>query len=125
MVKRNRSDGIPIKEVHEKIIHALSNVITYSSCTSDKPLIVGLNEPVPYKFRIYAFNCSNPPGGRPIDEYKVVLNVGQDYGEIGNFDYSDGCLAIVLGYINKYDVFVLWDTMKHINLLTIRTCRLK
>ncbi|WP_019007445.1 hypothetical protein [Paenibacillus sp. 32O-W] len=68
------------------------------------------------KFRVYLFNCGNPPGGRPIDEYKVVLNVDQKKkNELGNFDFSDGFFALIVGYVKDYDVFVFWDATKHKN----------
>jgi hypothetical protein len=76
-------------------------------------MVVEVRIPSVRKFRIYAHNCGNPPGGRPIDEYKIVLNVGQQYGQKGNFDYSDGCIALVIGYVLDHDVFVLWDANKH------------
>lgn len=101
--------------MQEYIIKVLGETVIFSSDTSIKPLVVKVDKPKPYKFRIYVFNCNNPPGGRSIDEYKIVLNVGQDFGQMGNFDYSEGCFAIVAGYVSQLDVFVLWDATKHMN----------
>jgi hypothetical protein len=84
------------------------------SDTAIKPLVIETRKPYG-KFRIYIFNCGNPPGGRPLGEYKIVLNVGQEYGQPGNFDYSEECFAIVAGYVKQFDVFVFWDSSKHKN----------
>lgn len=113
MAKRNKSTAIPIKDLQDYIVTSLSTSVSKLSNTEEKPLLIDLVKPRPVKLRIYAFNCGNPPGGRPVNEYKIVLNVGQNYGDKGNFDYSDGYFPIVLGYVNSYDVFVLWDASKH------------
>lgn len=107
--------GLPRKNLQIYIAKTLGDSVVGYSDPSLKPFIIEVKDPSPRKYRIYAFNCNNPPGGRPIDEYKIVLNVGQDYGRHGNFDYSDSCIAIVIGYVNELDVFVLWDASKHKN----------
>ena len=102
-------------EIHNIILKSLGDAVTNYSDVFKKPMVIDICKPSLRKFRIYAFNCGNPPGGRPIDEYKIVLNLGQQYGEEGNFDYSGGCLALVIGYVEHIDVFVLWDANKHTN----------
>jgi hypothetical protein len=113
MTKRNRGKTLPIRDLQEYIISKLGDSVVNYSDPSSKPIVIEVNKPSYRKYRVYAFNCGNPPGGRPIDEYKIVLNVGQEYGKPGNFDYSEGCFAIVVGYVNQLDVFVLWDPSKH------------
>lgn len=115
MSKREKLNSLAIKKIHEMILESLSNKIESNSNISHKPLVIQLKNPTPYKFRIYAFNCNNPPGGRPLGEFKIVLNVGQEYRERGNFDDSEGCIPIVLGYVNSHEVYVIWDAKKHVN----------
>jgi hypothetical protein len=38
---------------------------------------------------------------------------GQARDEHGNFDYSDDRLALMVGYADDYDVFILWDATLH------------
>ncbi|MEM7602347.1 MAG: hypothetical protein AAF357_13140, partial [Verrucomicrobiota bacterium] len=48
------------------------------------------------------------------DEYKVVLRApGQKRGEHASFSNSDGRLAVLVGYSEDFDVFVLWDASLH------------
>jgi hypothetical protein len=100
-------------ELNNILLDTLGDAVLYHSDISNRPLIIELSKPSLRKFRVYFFNCNNPPGGRPIDEYKIVLNLGQVYGQVGNFDYSDGCLVLVMGYVSKFDTFILWDASKH------------
>lgn len=112
---RRNYNRLKISEIHERIINSLGDRAISLSDHQAKPLIIKTTGAISHKFRIYAFNCNNPPGGRPLNEYKIVLTVGQEPGQRGNFDNSDGCISIVLGYIADLDVFVLWDTSKHKN----------
>jgi predicted neuraminidase len=114
-MSRQKYNSLKTTAIHQIIIDKLGNGAKLLSDPLKKPLILETTGAKSHKFRIYSFNCNNPPGGRPDNEYKIVLNVGQDKGQRGNFDNSDGCIAIVLGYVFDYDVFVLWDTRKHIN----------
>ena len=114
-ITRNGSKGLPIKALQEHFVNSLGLAVESSSNIAVKPLLVNIKKPYSLKFRVYLFNCGNPPGGRPIDEYKVVLNVDQAYGTRGNFDISNGRFALVVGYVRTYDIFVLWDASKHKN----------
>ena len=81
MSRRNRGEVISIKNLQEYIVKTLGDSVENHSEVSNKPLIIEMKEPYNRKYRIYAFNCNNPPGGRPINEYKIVLNVGQEQGQ--------------------------------------------
>jgi hypothetical protein len=60
--------------------------------------------------RVYLFNATRPPGGRPTGEHKVQLIMpGQKRGQRGRFDASDGRIVLLAGYAAEEDVFVLWD----------------
>lgn len=112
---RNVSKGLPIKALQEHFVNCLKGAVESRSNIAIKPLLVNIKKPYSLKFRVYLFNCGNPPGGRPIDEHKIVLNVDQAYGTRGNFDISNGRFALVVGYVRTYDIFVLWDSSKHKN----------
>ena len=70
--------------------------------------------------KVYIFNCTAPPGGRSIDEYKVQLILdGQKRGERGRFDTSDGKTILIVGYATPFvdlsgGIWVLFEFDKHI-----------
>lgn len=105
--------SLSFKYLHELFLAKLGNKVSNSSDTDSKPLFIELRKPWLIKIRLYLFNCCNPPGGRPSDEYKINLNIGQEYGEKAIFDYSEGCFPIIAGYVQQFDVFVFWDATKH------------
>ena len=111
MSRRNRGEVISIKNLQEYIVKTLGDSVENHSEVSNKPLIIEMKEPYNRKYRIYAFNCNNPPGGRPINEYKIVLNVGQEQGQRG-IDYSDGCFLIVIGMLNNM-MYLFMDSTRH------------
>lgn len=83
------------------------------------PLLIDLKPPFPLNIRVYLYNCTNPPGGRAIDEYKIqVILPGQERGQRGSLDYSDGRMPILAAYACiadevKNGVFVFWDVYSH------------
>ena len=107
--------GLSTIRLHKYLIDCLGDSVVVYSDLSKKPLCVQARMPDEQKLRIYLFNCSNPPGGRPFGEYKSVLNVGQPYGSRGNFDFSGGYIVLLMGYVSEYDVFVFWDAMRHMD----------
>lgn len=100
-------------ELNKYFIKCLGDAVVSHSDINKKPLCVKITIPEEKKLRVYLYNANNPPGGRPLGEYKIVLNVGQNYGCRGNFDYSDGYIVLLIGYVELYDVFVFWDATKH------------
>ena len=65
---------------------------------------------MPSQARVYMYNATRPPGGRPAGEYKVQLIVpDQSPGERGNFDISGDRDVFLVGYASEEGVFVLWD----------------
>ncbi len=108
------SDIVSKPEIHHKMLDALGDkVIDYSNIKS-VPLELKLEPPLPSKVRIYAYNVTSPPGGRPSGEYKAQLIVpDQNPGERASFDHSDGYFVLVVGYAVDSDVFILWDAGLH------------
>ncbi|WP_367394714.1 helix-turn-helix domain-containing protein [Cupriavidus sp. Agwp_2] len=98
-------------ELHRRLVHALgSSSVRSHSHWDEKPFEMDLNSPLPHKVRVYMYNATRPPGGRPLGEHKVQLIVpGQRRGQRGSFDNGDGRIVLLVGYAAEEDVFVLWD----------------
>ena len=97
-------------ELHRRFLKALGDRAKSNSEIERKPLEVDLSAPLPSRIRVYLFNVTRPPGGRPLGEHKVQLIIpGHKRGERANFDQSDGRIVILAGYAAEEDVFVLWD----------------
>lgn len=85
---------------------------------SKKPLLISpvSNQAITYK--VYVYNCTNPPGGRTLDEYKIQLILPeQGRGERGRLDESDGTVILLVGFA-VYDtqengVWIIWETERH------------
>lgn len=98
-------------ELHRRLVRALgsSNVRSHSPWDA-KPFEMDLAPPLPHRVRVYMYNATRPPGGRPLGEHKVQLIVpGQRRGQRGSFDNGDGRIVLLVGYAAEEDVFVLWD----------------
>jgi len=103
-------------ELNRLFLYALRLQVLSHSGESSAPLLVDLKSPLELKLRVYLFNCTNPPGGRGLDEYKIqIILPGQSRGRRGKLDYSDGRLPILAAYVNEGTdgIFVLWDADKH------------
>lgn len=75
-----------------------------------RPLDIDLRPPLPTKIRLYAYRATSPAGGRPVAEYKIQLIVpGQRLGEKSTFDDAPGRILVLAGFVEEYDVVVLWD----------------
>ena len=96
-------------------LSGLGNHVCYHSDPSTMPLLVDLT-PVKLRLRVYLWNGTNPPGGRPLDEYKFqIIMPGQQPRERGRLDYSDGRSPIIGALMRDEcdDVFAFWDAYKH------------
>jgi hypothetical protein len=125
MGKRIREDWFRTKALHEKLISALGHEVVINSDISKKPLEIMIKDVSPFKFRVYMFNCNNPPGGRPMNEYKIVLNTGQDPGSRSDFNASGGYMPLLIGYVKNLELFVIWDTSKHSDFAFNANCQVK
>lgn len=97
--------------MHERFVDALGSARVLSHSSFDRrPFELDLQAPLPQRVRVYIFNATRPPGGRPLGEHKVQLIVpGQGRGVRASFDHSDGRIVLLAGYAAEEDVFVLWD----------------
>ena len=97
-------------EMHRRFLGALGANLAPHDPIDRKPLEADLPVPVSKRIRLYIFNATRPPGGRPVGEHKIQLIIpGQRRGDRGNFDYSDGRTVLLAGYAAEEDVFILWD----------------
>ena len=106
------------EELNGLIIEDLGDRVVWSSGINSKTLLLDLEMPK-RKLRIYVFNCTCPPGGRALDEYKIQMIVeGQSRGERGRINMNDGRIPLIMGYACPFDddkdgVYIIWDTNFH------------
>ncbi|HEX8240505.1 MAG TPA: helix-turn-helix domain-containing protein [Allosphingosinicella sp.] len=97
-------------ELHRRFIKALGSGVRSHTDLDRKPLEADLFSPLPSRIRLYIFNATRPPGGRPLGEHKVQLIVpGQKRGERASFDQTGGRIVLLAGYAAEEDIFILWD----------------
>ena len=106
------------EELNGLIIEDLGDRVVWSSGINSKTLLLDLEMPK-RKLRIYVFNCTCPPGGRALDEYKIQMIIeGQSRGERGHINTDDGRIPLIMGYACPFDddkdgVYIIWDTSFH------------
>lgn len=104
------TERVPQAELHRRFISALGAGVRSHTDLEQKPLEADLATPLPSRVRLYIFNATRPPGGRPVGEHKVQLIVpGQKRGQRASFDQTGGRIVLLAGYAAEEDVFVLWD----------------
>lgn len=98
-------------DLHSRFVDAIGEEnIRCVGSLEEKPLLLELSPPLPHRVRVYLFNATRPPGGRPLGEHKVqLITPGQKRGVRGNFDHSGGRIVLLCGYVSEEDVFVFWD----------------
>lgn len=88
--------------------------ILLASDVSQKPLSVDLRLPLPPRLRVYMYSLVGGTSRSRDEEYKAVLRLrGQRKGAYASFDHSGDRVALVVGYRDDFDVFVLWDASLH------------
>jgi excisionase family DNA binding protein len=104
-------ERLPQAELQQRLLAALgSAVLRVHSDIDAKPFEIDLAPPLPARVRIYLYNATRPPGGRPLGEHKIQLIVpGKGRGERASFDHGDGRIVLLIGYASEEDVFILWD----------------
>lgn len=106
------------KQLNTMFVEDLGGRIASVSDLAHKPLLIDLKSPK-RQLKVYLYNCTCPPGGRALDEYKIQLILeGQERGVRGRFDDSDGRRILIVGYAtpfadDKDGVYVIWDTDYH------------
>jgi excisionase family DNA binding protein len=105
------TERVSQEELHRRLVQALATAAVRSHAPLDrKPFEIDLGPPLPQRVRVYMYNATRPPGGRPLGEHKVQLIIpGQRRGERASFDNGDGRIVLLIGYGAEEDVFILWD----------------
>lgn len=105
------TERVSQEELHARFVRALgAEAIRAHAPLTQKPFELDLAPPLPQRIRVYLFNATRPPGGRPLGEHKVQLIVpGTRRGDRASFDTGDGRIVLLLGYAAEEDVFILWD----------------
>jgi hypothetical protein len=113
-------------DIHRRLVDSLGEAVKSHSALAAKPFELDLVPPLPAKVRIYAFNATRPPGGRPLGEHKIQpIMPGQKRTERGSFDHSDGRLVFLMGYAAEEDVFILWDASLYADFAWSRNVQVK
>ena len=105
------ANRLPQDELQRRLVAALGvSVLRIHTPLDAKPFELDLAPPLPHRVRVYMYNATRPPGGRPLGEHKIQLMVpGKGRGERASFDHGDGRIVLLIGYAADEDVFILWD----------------
>ena len=113
-------------ELHDRFVRALGRRVAAYGPLTEKPLEIDLGSPLPVRIRVYMFNATRPPGGRPVGEHKIQLIMpGQKRGERGSFDHGDERVVLLAGYDAEEDVFILWDAGLYVDFAWSRNVQVK
>jgi hypothetical protein len=105
------TERVTQEDLHRRFVAALGRGVRSHVPFDVKPFDVDLVPPLPQRVRVYIYNATRPPGGRPLGEHKVQLIVpGQHRGQRACFDHGDGRIVLLVGYAAEEDVFILWDS---------------
>ena len=109
------ADRLSTTELQDRFVAAVGpTALIAASTDASGELVVELRPPLPRRVRVYIYNATDPPGGRPTPEHKIQLT-GQRRGERGELDWSGVDLVLLCGYVAEHDVFVFWDAALHID----------
>lgn len=107
------------KRMNQIFLCALGPAVSFVEDPDGNPLQLDVNIPYKVQLRTYIYNCTNPPGGRALGEYKIQPMIkGHQNGDKCHFDFSENRIPLVVGYAQilggaEDGVFVLWDAYKH------------
>ena len=114
------SDRLPQQELHRMFLHDIDDFVESTEDNGKKPLCLRLAYPYNRDLNVYIFNCTAPPGGRSIDEFKVQLILdGQKRGDRGKFEMLNGRTTLIVGYAAPFvdinaGLWVLFELDKHL-----------
>lgn len=107
------------RTLNQLFVESLGNAVQNVENINSFPVLIDLKRPFPLRLRVYLFNCTNPPGGRSFNEFKIqIILPGQKPRCRASLDYSDGRMPILAAYASldndiQNGVFVVWDAHKH------------
>lgn len=109
--------GRPAEWLHGLAVAALQGSLLSEPMGSElehKPLELELASPLPRRTRLYVYTATDPPGERSVGDFKIQLIVpGQERGKRGRFDFAAADAVLLVGLVELFDVFVLWDAGLH------------
>jgi hypothetical protein len=112
--------------LNQAFIAALGSAVVGVVDQAATPLELKLAPPFPSNVRVYLFNATNPPGGRPTPEHKIQLIVPrQSRGTRGNFDFGDGANVLLVGKVEDEEAWVLWDATMHLDFAYSKNVQVK
>lgn len=106
------------KQLNEMFVSDLGEAFCVKSEIEKKPLLISPTATPEITYKVYIYNCTNPPGGRTLDEYKIQLILpDQGRGNRGHLDESDGTIILIVGFAiydsSENGVWVIWETDRH------------
>lgn len=111
---------LSVLQLNEAFVFDLGDGYILKSDIAKRPLLLSPVKKSETVYKVYIYNCTNPPGGRTLDEYKIQLRLpAQGRGNRGHLDESDGTIILIVGFAiyDDYEngVWVIWETDKHRN----------
>jgi excisionase family DNA binding protein len=120
------TERVSLEEMQRRFVEALGSRVLHHAALNSKPFEADLSPPLPARIRVYMYNATRPPGGRPLGEHKIQLIVpGQRRGIRGSFDNGDGRIVLLVGYSAEEDVFILWDSGLYMDFAWSRNVQVK
>lgn len=103
-----------ILEVRQQFLRDLGERLVSYSDPRHPPMQVVVRNPSEVTWNVYLYSVTNPPGGRPADEYKVQARLPEHKRQMtGEFSRSRGGIPLLVGLQPDYMVYVLWDATLH------------
>lgn len=112
------ANRLSTEKLHSFFLKDLGDSFILLSDLGRKPLLFAPKNNPTLLYKAYVFNCTNPPGGRQLDEYKIQLKLpGQKESERGFLDESDGSIILIVGFAQYTDdeegAWIIWETSRH------------
>jgi len=109
---------LSVSQLNKIFVDDLGDEFVLISDIEKKPLLVHAKNHDDVIYKVYIYNCTNPPGGRTLDECKIQLILpNQGRGNRGHLDESDGTIILIVGFaiydVSENGVWVIWETDKH------------
>src|SRR5262249_8233388 len=105
--------GRPAEWLHRRVMAALMKSILSEPTGPElehKPLELELAPPLPKRTRLYVYTATDPPGERSVGDFKIqVIVPGQERGQRGRFEFAAADAVLLVGFVELFDVFMLWD----------------
>ncbi len=107
-----------VLELNMLLISDLGDDYIIRSEPAEKPLLFSHKKHMNVVYKAYVYNCTNPPGGRTLDEYKIQLILpNQPRGTRGRLDDTDGSIILIVGFAiydnEENGAWVIWETSRH------------